>query len=452
MADYVLFTPLGMSDPTRGLRDGGFIHICRLYKPRKVYLYMSKEICEFDSQDNRYEEYLRRLCRKLGFECAVEKIKRPELVNVNDFDAFYGDFTMLIKQIGDENSDCRILINLSSGTPQMKSALKIVSSLSSRSLIQVQVSSPLKKSNIEKPVDEKYDIELEWELNEDNDENTYENRCTVINSENLNAHIKGEIIAKHIKAYDYKAALAVAQTIQDFIDPRAMTLLMAAERRLALDMGKAEMFARSVGYDLLPVKDRENSSKAKIAFEYILALKIKLEKGELADFVRAVSPVLTDMFELYLENECGISMEKYYVKELIGRTQKTKLSRNLLPTELAKILDDAYINKGGYRDAERCAAHLCPLIVAKGKIEAGDIALKLRSFEKDARNIAAHEIVVVTEKWLKETVGFDSSDVFKMLKDFLSLCIPVPKDAWNSYDRLNKAIINMPLLKQNSMY
>lgn len=445
MAEYVLFSPLGLSDPTRGLRDGAFIHICRFYRPKKVYLFMSKEICEFDEQDNRYEIYLKKLCEKLGFNCEVKKIKRPELVEVNDFDAFYSDFTVLIEQISNENPGYEVIVNLSSGTPQMKSALKIVSNLSSRPVIPLQVSSPAKKSNHEPPVNEKYDIELEWELNEDNIADNPENRCTIVKSENFNARIKREIIEKHIAVYDYKAALTVAKTIQDFVDPRMINLLMAGERRLALDTGIAEMFARRAGYDLLPIKDQNCSDKGKIVFEYILSLKIKLEKGELGDFVRAVSPVLTDMFELYLKNKCQIDIEEYLVK-LNGNKTK-KLSRRKLPPELLQVLDLAFASNGGYRDTEPCAANLCLLIAAKGEEKAASIAKKLRSFEEKARNIAAHEIVTVTEKWLKQKVGYNTSEIFKMLKDFLALTIPVPRDAWDSYERLNEEITRIPMLK-----
>jgi len=451
MAEYILFSPLGMSDPTRGCRDGGFIHISRFYKPGKAYLYMSSEICKFDEQDNRYEKYLNMLCKKLNFKCEVVKIKRPDLVNVNDFDVFYEDFTAIIERISNENPDVKILINLSSGTPQMKSALKVVSSLSSRRLVPVQVSTPVCKSNRELPVGADYDIELEWELNDDNIEENPKNRCTPVKSENFNALIKHEIITKHIEVYDYKAALRVAETIKDFMDPKRIILIQAGERRLALDTRKAEMLARSVSYDLLPVKNYKGSEKGKIDFEYILNLKIKLEKGELADFARAVSPVLTDIFELYLENKCGINIQNCYVLNGSRGMETYKLSRSLLPDDLLQVLDNVYSNNGGYIDTEPCAANLSPLVIAKalemGDLKAAQIAEDLRKFEKNVRNIAAHQIVTVTEKWIKERTGFNLAEVFRMLQDFISICIQIPKDAWDSYDKLNEAIINSFKLK-----
>ncbi|AUS96646.1 hypothetical protein CDQ84_08225 [Clostridium thermosuccinogenes] len=449
MSEYVLFSPLGMSDPTRGCRDGAFIHICRKYRPKKAYLYMSKEICEYDELDNRYEKYLSLLCEKLDFKCDVKKIKRPDLVKVNDFEAFYGDFSKIMESISSENPGCDILINLSSGTAQMKSALLVLGTLFPKPLTMVQVSTPSQKSNDTKPVGKDYDIYLEWELNEDNyedysDEDKY--RCFVSKSENLNARIMYETVGKHILAYDYKAALTVAENIKDFMDTRALNLINAGFRRLILDLGNAERFAENAGYDLLPINEKRYNEKEKVVFEYILTLKIKREKGEIADFVRAVSPVLTDMFEIYLKNKCNIDIESYYLKDPYGR-YAPKLSRNLLPADIIQILDSTYASRGGYRDTEPCAANLSPIVAAKGDAKAGGIAVKLRSFEGRVRNIAAHEIVVVTEKWIKERSGFNTGEVLKMLMDFFSCCIDIPQNTWNSYEQLNKTILEIPLLK-----
>jgi len=434
MPGYVLFSPLGMTDPSRGFRDGAFIHICRFYKPKKAYLYMSAEICAFDKQDNRYEIYLNKLCEKLGFSCEVEKIMRPELVDVSDFEAFYEDFTKQLDIISRENPDDEILLNLSSGTPQMKSALRIVCSLSTRKAVPIQVLSPVRKSNLEPPVDGNYDLELEWELNEDNTEPVPHNRCTVVKSKNFNAVLKKDIILKHIAVYDYTAALTVAKTIKDFLNEKTLKLLEAGQQRIAINTGYASMLANQVGYDLLPIKEQGNTSQAVVAFEYLLTLKIKQERGALADFTRAVSPLLTDIFELYLVKKCGLNMDSYCIKNQGGR----RLIRDRLTQELKQILDSSF--GGYYRDTELCAANLVPIIMAKGEDRAKIIADNLRLFEQKARNIAAHEIVSVSESWLKEKTGFDSAAILKMLEEFYSLSVNTPRYAWNSYDELNHAI------------
>ncbi len=447
MAKYVLYSPIGMTDPTRGFRDGAFIHICRFYKPQKVYLYMSAEVCRLDSLDNRYESYLQKLCEKLGFHCAVEKIKHEELVDVDDYDGFYFDFTRDIQRVIEENPDSEILLNLSSGTPQMKAALWMVCSLSNRRMIPIQVPTPVGKSNHEKPVGESFDLEVEWELNEDNTDEHPTNRCTVVKSENFQALIKGEIIIKHVAAYDYRAALAVAETILDYMDPRALKLIQAACQRLTLNTDDAEIHANSVGYELLPVKGRRRSAKVvKNAVEYILTLQIKLTRGEFADFIRGISPILTTMFEIYLIEKCRIDIKSYY-RESGPRDRKVpKLSRTLLPQDLLAVLDNKY-SPWGYKDSPPSAANLAPLISAKGDMEARALAEKLREIEENARNLAAHEIVAVTDKWIVDRTGYTTEEILKMLKDFLSMCAAIPRDTWESYEQLNNAIINIPMLR-----
>ena len=46
----ILFSPIGGTDPISNFRDGAMLHICRIYKPDIVYLYLSKEMCEFQEK------------------------------------------------------------------------------------------------------------------------------------------------------------------------------------------------------------------------------------------------------------------------------------------------------------------------------------------------------------------------------------------------------------------
>lgn len=434
MSNYVLFSPLGMTDPTRGFHDGAFIHICRVYKPKKVYLYMSKEIYQYDQRDNRYERYLGQLAEELGFSCSVVKLVHKDLERAHDFERFYQEFMQYIRDIGDENSDSKILLNLSSGTPQMKTALLIVSYVSNRSLIPIQVSSPKGKSNDERPVDEEYDLEAEWELNMDNSPD-YTNRCIEVRNENLNAVIKKEVIARHIAAYDYRAALSVAETITDFMSKKAIDLIKAGCYRLSLEVNKAQMYARSAGFQLTPKGLNEES---RIAYEYILNMQIKLYKGELADFIRSISPILTFLFEMYIEHKCKIEIKQYYEPSI--RYDRDILSRRLLSGELRRVLDRAF---GEYKDKSPSAAILLPIIKHKGESTQIEVASILRDIEDKARNIVAHEVISINDDWIKEKTRYSADDILKYLKSFLKYICPIPVDAWDSYDLLNERILNI---------
>ena len=60
MNKKVLLTFAGNTDPTRGQHDGPIIHICRYYKPEKIYLILTKEMEERDEAPyNIYEKAIK---------------------------------------------------------------------------------------------------------------------------------------------------------------------------------------------------------------------------------------------------------------------------------------------------------------------------------------------------------------------------------------------------------
>ena len=52
--DDILFTCAGTSDPVRGNRDGGILHIMRYYHPKRVYLFLSQQIADLEATDHRF--------------------------------------------------------------------------------------------------------------------------------------------------------------------------------------------------------------------------------------------------------------------------------------------------------------------------------------------------------------------------------------------------------------
>lgn len=74
----ILFTPVGNTEPIslKNEKEASILHICRKYKPDKIYLHMSKEILEHHRKDNRYilslEELYEGIGRKFTYE--IKKI------------------------------------------------------------------------------------------------------------------------------------------------------------------------------------------------------------------------------------------------------------------------------------------------------------------------------------------------------------------------------------------
>lgn len=440
MSDYVLFSPLGLSDPSRGNFDGAFLHILRHLKPVKAYLFMTSEICHYDELDNRYEIMGQRVCRHEGFNCEFIKIKYPDLTDPHLFGNFYFLFEKIIRGIRNENPGLKILVNLSSSTPQMKEALHLICATSPYKLYPVQVVSPAGKGNKSEPVGEDYDIEQEWANLIDNEKDLNpENRTNIIDLDNVNLLFSREIIKGCLLTYDYSSAFTVANNIRELIGDDAVNLIEAAFHRISLNLPKAQKLAESAGYDMFPIKNEP----AKTIFEYILSLRIKVLRKEYADFIRAISPVLTDLFAQYINNKTDLSLKNdlcYLNNKGFYIMSKDKLVSMGLYEAFIKEFEASI-----FEDRPLCAANICPLIIIKSNDDmVKNYALNLRKVEASVRNIVAHQIVNIDDEGIKEITSFNSQQIL----DFLTFIFArtysnlYKNDMLKSYDELNNEIIN----------
>lgn len=427
---YLLFSPVSGNDPSANHRDGSLIHICRFYKPEVVFLYLSKEMCEKEDLDNRYEDHIKRLSAANNFPCKVDRKRDEELDSPHTFDAFYKVFDARLNKLSNQYPEHQILLNLSSGTPQMQAALHVISVFSNKRFIGIQVSTPQRGENRRPDPFGKPDVE--WANNKDNLTHDPENRTRVVTTTSLNAMLKYEIIRNMIDNYNYDAALIVANTIPDYMDKTAVALIKAGVHRLKQELSLASKCLDDVEYELFPVKSTE-PDKRQIAFEYILMLQVKSKKGEIADFLRAISPLLTVLFEMYLSKECEVNMLDYYSDEYPPKILRSKLHPCL------KSILDAKFNK--FRNNSPSAANLSVLIEKLGSCSAADLAVKLTTIENKARHTVAHEIKEATADWLFKQTGCHSlHEICEMLKSFYLIMHAQNPEDWNSYQMLNEKI------------
>lgn len=441
MKSKVLFSPVGGTDPISNFRDGPLLHILRVYKPDVVYLYLSKEMCDFQNKDDRYIYCIEKLGKHLNHEFQVHEIMKPELVNVQNFDYFLNEFRVIISQVALKHKGFNLYLNVSSGTPAMKSSLQLMAVLSEFKITPIQVSTPRKKINVHEEDREDYDVESYWILNEDNMPE-FENRCIESEGQNLLATIKIEIIKKHIDAYDYVAALNVAEDMEDYFNEDLFKLLVAANYRLQLNFSGIDKVLNGLDYDILPIKEHER----KIVLEYLLYLKIKLVKEEYADFIRGTTPIIAELFEMVLKKQCNIVVDDYCSKRknknntLIKKWDRRKLENN---QDILYVLDNHFV--GGIKEAPVASYHMAIIIdtfCTNEKIK--ETVRDLRDAEQIVRNLAAHETVSVTDEWIEKKTGFNSEQLINKLKYLAQMSgVNITKDLWNSYDLMNKLIIDI---------
>lgn len=434
----ILFSPIGTTDPISeyNLRDGAMLHICRYRQIDKVYMYMSKEICGYHERDNRYVYCLEKLGEHLGRNIGYEITECKELTdNVNNFDFFINEFRMIVDEIHEKNPGDTIYLNVSSGTPAMKSALQSLEVFVEYKVIPIQVTTPDKKSNGHSLDKNHYDPQTIWELNEDNVIN--DDRTTASDNSRFFAQIKKKNIKQLIRSYDYVGAVSLADSIKDMLPPEILELIHAADSRFKLDFRKAKADFAKYGYKILEV---ETTGLTEIA-EYLLILDLKVRREEYVDFLRGITPLIADLFEMILRNSCGFKVDDY-VKLSSNNVRKWDIQKLKSNTAVITALNN---NFGGAFRPEPVYSGAMQIIIEtlSADNQLVSVCSELRSAEEKLRNIAAHEITGISEKTIKSKLGFSAADIVKKLFTALRYAgINTDKTFFDSYDRMNCIIIS----------
>lgn len=435
MNQTILFSPVGGTDPIslNNYRDGSLLHISRFYKPDKIIMYMSKEILEKHRADDRYRYCLDKLADMQNRTMEYQIIERPDLSKVHEFDEFYRDFREIIDDIlrNMDESD-QLILNVSSGTPSMKSGLLVLQTLLEYPCILVQVRTPTEKMNDH--IHEGFDVEMLWQLNEDNDVNA-PNRCKVVECPTLTRIKHEEIIKKHIEVFDYQAALVVAETIPRQLTVECKNLLKLGAARMLLDMNEVDRIQTKYGYNLLPVTEE----RERAVFEYALNLQVKLHRKEYVDFIRGITPLLVDLMEMLLVNRFAINIKDYCSYNEKKRSYEWSMKK-LSGTHILKYLNGRY--NGAFRGTDIYSEHLKTIIENVCTDEALKENIKnLRKVERNIRNLAAHQIVAITEKTIKKETGFTACKIMLEIKKLVEYALPnISASAWDSYNEMNALI------------
>lgn len=432
----VLFSPIGGTDPIRYLYDGSMLHICRYYKPDKVILYLSSEMVEKHRDDNRYVRTLNMLGDSIGHTFDIKVIENEELIDVQKYDVYYEIFRQEIKNISDNlSSGDELIVNMASGTPAMKSALLILATLSEYKFIPIQVNSPQKKMNSEIEDRNNYDVELNWELDQDNLPDS-ENRCEEVKCMNLIKLLKIDLIKKFIRKYDYSAALELGKELKNDISVDAYNMLEIADNRLKLNYKEISKITSNNKYDIYPVKESGNMK----LFEYACVLEIKLKKEEYSDFIRGITPLIVDIFEQILKNKMNINVDSLCdISKGVKMWNIDKLKKN----DIFDILNNAYRKKGGIK-AEPVYSHALAHII---RTKSDDDILKNKvddiiDVEQNIRNLAAHQIISVTDKWFVDKSGKSSEEIMNIIRYLLVKAgVGAKKEDWNTYNVMNDKIV-----------
>ena len=446
MNKKILFTPVGGTDPMSETNDhdGPIIHIARHYKPDIICMYMSKEILEKQKQDDRYRYCIRKLGERLEHTFEIEEIERPQLEQVQLFDPIYTDFETILDDIISKLDDTdELLLNISSGTPAMKSALLVLATMVDIPCKCIQVDTPQKGMNEHKHDKiEGFLPEVRWEVNWDNtykpgDENY--DRTHVETLVSLKRLKYEESIKKFVASYDYHAALLLAESMNAEHTKRYIDKLKLADARQKLNFYDVDALIKNENKEIYgPVRTQKNRK----AFEYMLALQAKVEKGEYADFLRGISPIFIDLLEDILLKQAHFHTSDYTV-EIHGIMQWDMVKLNGSTEKFGDVLNNAYqgMFSGGWVKSDHLIKLIEALIPGNQKLIA---CLKdLRKVEETVRNTAAHKMVALSDQKIQNITGWTCKEIIALIKEAFSYTsYNIKSDYWNSYDVMNADIIH----------
>lgn len=442
---YVLFSPVGTHDPV-GVVDndgkpseGSMLHIIRHYKPEVVYLYITKEL---NYNDNRYEKAI----KKFNPACeVVEIISELYKDDVNNYDAFMSDFRKYITEIHDKynNKGYEILLNIASGTPQMKSNLILEVITNNIKLIPVQVDTPTKKRNFE-------DTFLFDDLDKiDTDKENTNNRCKEPEILSFKrAKIQSQIESL-IKSYEYSAAynlFSKVENISELFDGNLLKYLEHANLRVNLKYNEANKIINLANKDLAYIENE--------LLEYYYVMKLKYKKGELSDFILRISPFATDLLFYYLKQNVP-ALNKVLRDSKNGKQICINESSDI---NLIKIYNNLYNKNKNYKKDDSFIS-LARLLTIKDyykkeknngiNINIVKLFDEIRDIEKNVRNNVAHRMINITEEFVNKKVGLSSKIILRKNEELIKKVIPKIDTNYFLYDSLNQKIIY--LLRKNKL-
>lgn len=265
----ILISAVGTTDPISHNRDAALLHIARTYRPEQIVLVYSEEM----------------LIKQDLIEKAIFSIEdyHPEVmiestILKNDevylFDKMYEVMGQIVEKYSGTNH--QLILNLSSGTPQIISALFALNRIKDYNTQAIQVATPNKSANRQYvPLSSEGEQKL-FNENEDNQKD-YEDRTIKDEAEKFNQSLIKRHLRNLIASYDYLAAeeLVTKKEYNNLLSKKKLSFLRATLNDF-VKVFKTQAILKDIqDYPLTDVEKK--------ALNYFLMMEVLKERGQVAD-------------------------------------------------------------------------------------------------------------------------------------------------------------------------
>lgn len=321
----VLISAVGDTDPFRNFHDGALIHIARKYRPEKVILIFSEHTAK--KQGN-----IEKALFSIAPDYDPELIIHDSIISDNEvhiFDVMFQRFSDILQEYYTKEDE--FILNLSSATPQIKSALFVINRLNGINVKAVQVSSPEHASNEKIGHDNDENIDELIEVNEDNKVN-FIDRTIEDNAEKFSQALLKKTARDFIEKFDYKAALDILDQLKDFPNLKSV-------RKEIRDIVEC-LSKQDVPQGLRHKKFNEKEQKILSAY---LTIELQRERGNVSESFIRIKNLTEFILEDYIEkrnpgliDDYCESIQKYYLSlfdysKLLKATREFKLRKTIAP-------------------------------------------------------------------------------------------------------------------------
>lgn len=331
-----------------------------------------------------------------------------------------------------------ILLNLSSGTPQMKTVMSFLAT-DFENVRAIQVDSPQRASNrTAHATQDNEDIDVVIENNFDN-ATDYTCRCHEAPLSLLRRYSIRHQLISLINNYEYRAALNMYNKNKAMFVEETGKLLRHADLRSKLLINEA---FKGMGKENI-----YNNNYVKKLNEFLMVMELHQRKGELAEFIPKLTPFLYELLLYYFENHVALKLECFcYSKR--NNNSSWKISAEKLRKEAPDVF--TYLNyyfRQGFRDTELSFSNMLLILESLKSIKTelmGELQI-LREVEKNQRNKIAHTILTdVTEENLQAIEPKLSS--YQIIQHLRKAFLLIMEGEYickrNVYDDLNRRIVD----------
>ncbi len=435
----ILLSCLGTTDPVRGEHDGPMLHILRHYRPDGAWLFLSAEVEALAQRDARFEKAEAWVNEHWGGYHPVFHYERSGIAAVHDIDALEKPLYDMAARLSRENPDAEILVNLSSGTPQMQMILSQIAMDMRFHATGIQVGNFEKAAGKAERTNRKtYDVDLELECNEDELPDA-ENRCTEPQMFALRREYTRRQIVTLLDNRDFSAVEALSETLPENL--RLLAMHLAARSRL--QKKAASQLAKQVHGLPFPLYSYKEGSREdySAASEYYLLMKNLVQAGSAAEFVLHLEPLTLTlqiaMLDVLLKPYGCRTVDFTYPDRRGVRKFSPDYLRNKLP-----VLHEHYVRCMATRNWEEKDAELSTVLLDELLAFFPNLPAQPRQLFahyaalKELRNRLAHRLVSVTMEEIEDACGVRVDLLLREIEGTLMACYPACDPAvFSVYDK-----------------